>query len=684
MKKFLRFSLVALFAVLGMSNAMAEEIIWSEDFSSYSADDVPSGGDYSYVCANGKSDTKIYAEALAGGKSPELLVGKKGSGKQGTFTATIPLNGKSGSLTLSYMANYDRIEVTATGATLGDVVNKGNNYVIPVTVESGTESITLTFSNITTSNVRLDDIKLYQGTAKQNPGLSWGKAAAKVTFGDETSYDSYLPKLKNPNNLSITCTSSDETVATVTNDGEISVLAVGETTLTASYEGDDSYDSQTVTCVLTVNANKTNAELAFSPEEITITFGETFTAPTLSNPHDALVEYSSNNTDVAEVDESTGAVTIKAAGTAKITAKVPSTDETYTGSASYTLIVNEAGGDPVDPEIATVNTFPYEEAFSNSLGKFYIKDVTLPEGFTYIWAKNNSYVKASAYKSGIYASESWLISPYIDLTSATAPVFTFNHALNKFNSVDEMKEQATLWIKEKDGDWTQLSGMNYTENNDWTFISAGEFDLSSYKGKTIQIGFKYVSTTASAGTWEIKEFALTDGEEDPNVKGGENNPYTVEEIMAFDPDNTESLPATKVWVKGYIAGCVNTEKGNELSTGDAVASNLALSSTGVVTSVIPVQLPTGAVRTALNVADNAGNVGKEVLVYGNIQKYCGVAGVKNTSDYKFTGNSTEITGISALTIDTDVNAPMYNLKGERVDANYRGVVIKGGKKTIQK
>ena len=40
--------------------------------------------------------------------------------------------------------------------------------------------------------------------------------------------------------------------------------------------------------------------------------------------------------------------------------------------------------------------------------------------------------------------------------------------------------------------------------------------------------------------------------------------------------------------------------------------------------------------------------------------------------------------IQNLTIDVDDNAPMYNLKGERVDANYRGVVIKGGKKTIQK
>ena len=59
MKKILRLSLVALFATL-CNVAFAEDILWSEDFSSYANGDVPTGGDYSYVCVDGESKTKIF------------------------------------------------------------------------------------------------------------------------------------------------------------------------------------------------------------------------------------------------------------------------------------------------------------------------------------------------------------------------------------------------------------------------------------------------------------------------------------------------------------------------------------------------------------------------------------------------------------------------------------------------
>ncbi len=244
MMKTLRLFLVAALAMM-VGNVSAEDILWQEDFSSYAKDDVPSGGDYNYVCVVGKSATKIYADNLAGGTSPELLVSKN----NGSFTATIPLNGKSGEMTLSYKANYDRITVTATGATIGEKTSSGNTYMIPVTVEAGTTSVTLVFTNTTGSNARLDDIKLYQGTAKKPAGLSWGKASTKVTLGGDYSN---IPTLQNENNLSVTCTSSDEAVCTVTNEGVITVEGAGETVITASFAGNDEYEAQEVSITITV------------------------------------------------------------------------------------------------------------------------------------------------------------------------------------------------------------------------------------------------------------------------------------------------------------------------------------------------------------------------------------------------------------------------------------------------
>ncbi len=259
MVKTLRLFLVAALAMVGL-NAMAEDIIWQEDFSSYKAGDVPTGGTYSYTCVDGGSATKIFAENLAGGTAPELLVGKKGSGKTGSFTAVIPLNGKSGSMSLSFKQNYDRLDVAVTGATLGEKANSGTTYEYPIEVASGTTSITISFTINSTSNVRLDDIKLYQGTAKKPAGLSWGKASTTVTYGDTESYEKYLPTLQNGNNLSITCTSSDEKVATVTNAGVITVVGVGKATISATFEGNEEYEAQSVSIEITVQA-------AINPDE---------------------------------------------------------------------------------------------------------------------------------------------------------------------------------------------------------------------------------------------------------------------------------------------------------------------------------------------------------------------------------------------------------------------------------
>ena len=70
MKKFLRISLVALFATL-CNSVFAEEIIWAEYFSTYAANDVPAGGDFGYVCTG---RTKIQNEKLSGGEAPKSIL----------------------------------------------------------------------------------------------------------------------------------------------------------------------------------------------------------------------------------------------------------------------------------------------------------------------------------------------------------------------------------------------------------------------------------------------------------------------------------------------------------------------------------------------------------------------------------------------------------------------------------
>ncbi len=237
MNKILRYSFVALMAMV-FGNVMAENVIWSEDFSSYAANDVPSGGTYNYVCTDGASATKIYEEALAQGTSPELLVSKKSSTKDGgTFSATIELGSNTVDMTLSFKSNKN-LTVTVEGGSIGTNTGSGNDYVYAITGATG--SLKIKFTNGLTSNARLDNIKLSTGDSKKPAGLSWGTSSRTVTIGAD---DNVFPTLSNENNLTVTYNSSDETVATIAADGAITLLAAGETTISASSEETDEFEA---------------------------------------------------------------------------------------------------------------------------------------------------------------------------------------------------------------------------------------------------------------------------------------------------------------------------------------------------------------------------------------------------------------------------------------------------------
>ena len=98
------------------------------------------------------------------------------------------------------------------------------------------------------------------------------------------------------------------------------------------------------------SSGKQYVTMLFSPTSVTATLGESFTAPTLSmSPSGLTVTYSSSNTNVATVDASTGAVTLRAVGTITITASFAGNDDYYANSSSYTLIVRQQGGNDPTP-----------------------------------------------------------------------------------------------------------------------------------------------------------------------------------------------------------------------------------------------------------------------------------------------------------------------------------------------
>ena len=145
------------------------------------------------------------------------------------------------------------------------------------------------------------------------------------------------------------------------------------------------------------------------------------------------------------------------------------------------------------------------------MGKFTINDVTLPEGSSYVWTHDaeRGYMKASSFVGGKnLASESWLISPEIDLTKIKEASLSFDHAMNFVNS-DKVTDHIFVCIKKAAAaDWTVVTMPTYPEGKSWTFVNSGDFDLKDYVGSKIQIAFKYVGSTTAAPTYEVKNILI--------------------------------------------------------------------------------------------------------------------------------------------------------------------------------
>ena len=211
--------------------------------------------------------------------------------------------------------------------------------------------------------------------------------------------------------------------------------------------------------------------------------------------------------------------------------------------------------------------------------------------------------------------------------------------------------------------------------------STGEVTILTAGSTTIKATFEendeYVGSIAS--------YTLVVTDPSWTTKGTFENPFEVADLTAMDPNNI--TVEGEVWVKGVIIG--SCKSNGALEDERTTLSNIAIAATASETeNYVPVQLPAdkesnGNIRSTLNVVNNASNIGKEVMVKGKILKYMNRVGIKETSAYQI---DEILVGISNIISDTDndMDAPAYNLAGQRVGKNYRGVVVKNGKKFIQK
>ena len=171
------------------------------------------------------------------------------------------------------------------------------------------------------------------------------------------------------------------------------------------------------------------------------------------------------------------------------------------------------------------STIYYKQAImGEGQGKLTIQNVKLTDPLTYVWYYSAAYgMCASAFKDNAsYESESWLVTPQIDLSRAKTPQFGFDHA---FNKAPNFTEECTVLVSTNYTgdvtacDWVALEWnlnedgtQNIPSGTSWTFQHTGYFDFTPFVGNKINIAFRYTTANGVSGTWELKNLLLSEPE----------------------------------------------------------------------------------------------------------------------------------------------------------------------------
>lgn len=178
-------------------------------------------------------------------------------------------------------------------------------------------------------------------------------------------FDGFTPTIKNAAgevlNLPVTYSSSNTDFCMIMNGTLLLSQTPGEVTITAKFAGNDDYlPAEASYLIKVIKREKADAGIAFEETMLMIDLAKkTMTAEEFGfkNPNNLAVTYSSNKTDVAEVDAE-GNVTLKKAGRVNIDVTFAGNDEYKAATASCTLIVNDYRNTPklaFDQEEYTAN-----------------------------------------------------------------------------------------------------------------------------------------------------------------------------------------------------------------------------------------------------------------------------------------------------------------------------------------
>ena len=590
--------------------------------------------------------------------------------------------------------------------------------------------------------VRMKQIVVTLASSKTATTLTFPQSVINIEEGNEASFAAQTATLKAGEtvlNNAVTYTTNNDAMfeAYEANVGPkaLKVGAYGTAVVTATFAGDDTYAASTATYTVNYTEKaKPATTLDFGFSNKTVNINETFTATATLKAGETVISgavtYTSSNSEVADVDKTTGDVLAYAAGKATITATFAGTSEYKSSTASYDLTVVDPNA-PLDNIVFDAANKAFDDMYySKYLSGTNNADFKTEDGKTYVFSysscmrsssiANHDIIQMRNNKSG----KGTFTSPVFDEMPNGYKVNVYYGISNNSTplTITSNEETSATSISGDYGEDVKINGTGYCTS----------IILSNGSSFTVNVG----GSTTYVSKIEIiplsAPLALSETDADTDSKIANNNGKTVNvtltRTLTAGAWNTICLPfdVTAEQMADVLNSTVSVK---EYENDEVATSTIKFKDATTMQAGVPylIKLPEGTTIPTELVFKGVTikNVEDVNRMVGNYYNMCGVFGKypmktdgtelflktdgkfyvpavgketmkgfraffiapKSTAGAALNLSFGEATGIDGVAVDAAKNVKIYNVNGQYVGTNLealpKGLYIVGGKKVLK-
>ena len=203
----------------------------------------------------------------------------------------------------------------------------------------------------------------------------------------------------------------------------------------------------------------------------------------------------------------------------------------------------------------------------------------------------DDFVKATNYSNGQNVpSNTWLISPAVDLSSASQPILSFE-TIMKWPGAALVLHISTDYDGNSNptqqGTWTDITALATwdVDNTTWgSWTPSGDVDLTNYISSTTYIAYEYLGSANSGSTWEIDNIKITEGSAPPPPPPGIDSVSIYDIQFNNNTNGASNYEGSQVYTGGIVTA-VRDDSSFYLTSGSGAWSGVYVYSNDYLLSV---------------------------------------------------------------------------------------------------